>query len=609
MVVPVQKLALQRPVERNMFSDIALHWASECILALAQRGLISGYPNGAFRPDGVVTRAEFAALMPKLFSQISDRQAPAVFHDIPAEHWASEAIAWVSGRGLFSGYEDSRFRPGQTISRVQVITVLTVGIEAAQGVDAIATQTPDLTAQSFSDADQIPAYAREAVASALDRKLLEPLSEPRPLRPNQAITRGEVAALLCRLLSVPAKDLIRSYPQLEQAQNRQATFQSLHQQEAGFNAEKLAFLDRGIRRSPFQAKIPEYTLHLKSDPQASAAVATPLAKSVAYPAPGDLLFPTEGALDFLSSDILSGCVCLSTLDKGELQTRWLGKDALSDRQLWSATKFVPLLNVIARANAAAPAVEIDRCQVRAVGTQQGYSFDELATGIVTYDNRIATSNSLAAMFKHFETPARLEEWTQQLTGNGQLSFQGRYGEAPFIEFPQLWDPKTQQVLLQAAGEKHKGQNLVSTYDLTRLLTMSGWHWQIPQSAAIPGIQGHSLTSFIQAMGADTARYVDVALETLGLTEYVRSPVIISKSGFGRSDQRDRTELTYSALVQFSLPRQGAPDPTATHQQYSLGFTLIAAKATGDANQEARYVDALMAAEVTEILRRTITKQL
>ncbi|MGI8933974.1 MAG: hypothetical protein ACR2FS_07860, partial [Phormidesmis sp.] len=120
---------------------------------------------------------------------------------------------------------------------------------------------------------------------------------------------------------------------------------------------------------------------------------------------------------------------------------------------------------------------------------------------------------------------------------------------------------------------------------------------------------HSLSSFIQAMGADTARYVDVALDTLGLTGYVRSPVIISKSGFGRSDQRDRTELTYSALVQFSLPRQGAPDPTATHQQYSLSFTLIAAKATGDANQEARYVDALMAAEVTEILRRTITNQL
>ncbi len=592
-----------------MFSDIALHWASECILALAQRGLISGYPNGAFRPDGVVTRAEFAALMPKLFSQISERQAPAVFRDVPAEHWASEAIAWASGRALFSGYEDSSFRPGQTISRVQVITVLTVGIEAAQGVDAIAAQIPDLTAQAFSDIDQIPAYAREAVASALDRKLLEPLSEPRPLRPNQAITRGEVAALLCRLLSVPSKELIRSYPELEQAQNRQATFQSLHRQEAGFNAEKLAFLDRGIQRSPFRNKLSQYAPQLQSVPQLSAAVATPLTKPVAYPSRGDLLFPTEGALDFLSSDILSACVCLSTLQKGELQTRWLGKDALSDRQLWSATKFVPLLNVTARANTAAPAVEIDRCQVRAVGTQNGYSFDDLAKGIVTYDNRIATSNSLVAMFKHFETPARLEEWTRQLTGNGQLSFQGRYGEAPFIEFPQLWDPKTRQVLLQAAGEKHQGQNLVSTYDLTRLLTMAGWHWHLPQSAVIPGIQGHSLSSFIQAMGADTARYVDVALDTLGLTGYVRSPVIISKSGFGRSDQRDRTELTYSALVQFSLPRQGAPDPTATHQQYSLSFTLIAAKATGDANQEARYVDALMAAEVTEILRRTITNQL
>jgi hypothetical protein len=139
--------------------------------------------------------------------------------------------------------------------------------------------------------------------------------------------------------------------------------------------------------------------------------------------------------------------------------------------------------------------------------------------------------------------------------------------------------------------------------------MVAWHYQLSNQADLPAAMGHSLKPFIRTMGNDTARYVDAALDTLGLRPYLQSPVIISKSGFGRSDQRDRTELTYCALVQFSLPRQGAPDPTAPYQQYSLSFTLIVTKQTGDGNEEARYVDARMTAEVTEILRRMVTNTL
>ena len=312
-----------------------------------------------------------------------------------------------------------------------------------------------------------------------------------------------------------------------------------------------------------------------------------------------------GGLDFLSPNILSGCMCLSTIEAGELKARWLGRDAFINRQMWSSTKFIPLLNLIDRANGLAPTVDIDQCRVRRVGAQGGYPFNELAAGIMSYDNRISTSNSLAAMFKHFNTPSGLEKWTRQMTGSGQLSFQGRYGEVPFIQVPELWDSVKKRVLLKSPGEAHRGQNLVSTYDLTRLLSMAGWHWRLPRRAILPDVQGHSVESVLRAMGVDTARYVEVALETLGLVREVKDPVILSKSGFGRSDQRDRTELTYSALVQFSLPRVGATDPSASYQQYSFAFTLIAAEATGDGNQEARFVDALMAADVTELIRRVV----
>ena len=593
-----------------MFSDTAQHWADPCIQALAGRTLISGYPNGTFRPLGVVTRAEFAALMPKVFPQLSVRQPAIAFSDVPAQHWASQAVEWVSARALFSGYGDGRFRPGQTLSRVQAVVVLVAGLERAEGVDATTAQSFDPVANHFSDAAQIPPYARAAVAAALARQLLERLSEPRPLQPNQAITRGEVAALLCRALAILPSELARQYPRLEAAKDRSAVQQQYLKQEAGLDAQKLAFLDRGIARSPYQSALSQYPRRLRSP----AGIQPTLKKSAPYPAIGSDFFVNETGLEFLSPDILSGCVCLSSVQKGQLQARWLGRDALEDRQMWSATKFIPLLNVAAQANSVAPLIPVDRYRIRALGSSsKGYPFSDLAAGILTYDNRIATSNSLAVMFKHFETPARLEAWTQRLTGSQTLSFQGRYGEAPFIELPELWNPQTQQGVLKAAGEKHAGQNLLSTYDLTRLLSMAAWYWQLPSPAKIPGIQGHSLDRIIQIMGLDIARYVDVALETLGLTEWTQQPVVLSKSGFGRSDQRDRTELTYSALVQLSLPRQlsgePAPDPTASHQQYALCFTLIAAKGMGDADQEARDVDALMAAEVTEIIRRAVTHTL
>ncbi|MEL6554679.1 MAG: S-layer homology domain-containing protein [Cyanobacteria bacterium J06621_11] len=602
-----------------MFSDIAQHWASECIVALAQRQVIQGYPNGTFRPNAVVSRAEFAALMQRVFPDVPIRKSQVVFTDVFAEFWASDAIVWAAERGLFSGYSDNRFLPNQTISRVQALVVLVAGLSATQSSEAVSAPEASMAAQglakkieqTFSDAAEIPAYARDAIGNAIASGLLVSLPEPRALLPGQSITRGEVAALLCRALAIPATELAREYPGL--AQDKRSLFKRFLGQESGFNAEKLAFLDRTIVRSPYRKDIKSAAIRLQQSDPLARAVPLTLESAADYPSRGSRPMMDASGLDFLSSEILSGCVCLSTTEGGRLKTKWLGREAFVNQQMWSSTKFIPLLNLVDRVNGIAPTTDLDQCLVRRAGGQGGFPFNSLAAGIMSYDNRIATSNSLAAMFKHFNTPAGLEKWTQQLTGNQQLSFQGRYGEVPFIQYPELWDRKSNRVLLKSPRQDHRGQNLVSTYDLTRLITMAGWHWQLPRQSIIPNVQTHSLESVLRAMGVDTARYVDVALEALGLSGWVRSPVILSKSGFGRSDLRDRTELTYCALVQFSLPRinaaDGATDPTASHQQYSFGLTLIAAQRTGDANQESRFVDALMATEVTEIIRRIVNGQL
>ena len=601
-----------------MFSDVTHHWARGCIVALAKRGIISGYPNHTFRPFAVVSRAEFAALMRRGFPELPRKQSARPIPDVLPQYWANEAIAWTSERGLFNEDKSGRFLPRQTISRVQALVVLMSACSAGQasqtnpsGKEQTVHQAQRLIEQTFTDAAAVPSYGIDAVEQAIAANLFESLLEPRAFLPYQSITRGEVAALLCRALTIPVVELAEAFLTPALARDSKELFQQLIRQEAQFNAEKLAFLDRGIQSSPFRNHLSRAATYLRQSGAAeqTAVASSPLNNADVYPNRGDRPAIDETRLDFLAPNILSACICLSTLQAGQLRSRWLGREAFVNRQMWSATKFLPLLHTIARANSVEPDVPISNCSVRHAGSQSGFPFSMLANSVVSYDNRMATSNSLAAMFKRFTTPEDLEIWAQQMTGNSKLDFQGRYGEIPFIEFPELWHAKSKKVLIKSPRQAHNGQNLVSTYDLTRLITMVGWHWRLPQQAIVPDVQGHSLSSLIQAMSVDTARYIDVALETLSLTKVVRSPVIISKCGFGRSDQRDRTELTYCALAEFDFPRLGSCDFTASHQRYSIGMTLIAAQHTGDEDQEARVVDALMAAEVTEIIRRLILAKL
>jgi len=76
------------------FSDIgADYWAQPFIQALAARNIITGFPNGTFRPEHPVQRAEFAGMIQKAFSQNRVRQLEGTgFRDVPADYWAAAAI-------------------------------------------------------------------------------------------------------------------------------------------------------------------------------------------------------------------------------------------------------------------------------------------------------------------------------------------------------------------------------------------------------------------------------------------------------------------------------------------------------------------------------------
>ena len=105
----------------NTFNDVPKsHWAADYIGYMQQFGIITGYPDGSFRPDAPVARAEFAAIASR-FEKLTEGTKS--FTDVPAAYWAAKYINFAATRGWVNGYPDGTFRPKDPITRAEVAAV------------------------------------------------------------------------------------------------------------------------------------------------------------------------------------------------------------------------------------------------------------------------------------------------------------------------------------------------------------------------------------------------------------------------------------------------------------------------------------------------------
>ncbi|HEY9662943.1 MAG TPA: family 10 glycosylhydrolase, partial [Allocoleopsis sp.] len=179
------------------FSDIGTHWAKACIVALADRSLIGGYPDGSFRPDAPMTRAELATLMYRAFPTLPLVRPAVSFPDVPSSFWAYSMIQWSYERGLFSGYPDGTFRPNELITNLQALIVVVSALRLSP------PPTPDtLLRLYFTDATQIPTWAKSSIAAAIVADRVVNYPTVRQFRPNDTSSRGQISALLCRSLQI-----------------------------------------------------------------------------------------------------------------------------------------------------------------------------------------------------------------------------------------------------------------------------------------------------------------------------------------------------------------------------------------------------------------------
>lgn len=105
------------------FNDASNAWYSQAINYITAKGLISGYNDGSFRPDTNITRAEFAQMISGFISAGYPGSASANLKDIKG-HWAQDAIDKVFGKKVVQGYPDGSFKPDNELTRAEAVTIL-----------------------------------------------------------------------------------------------------------------------------------------------------------------------------------------------------------------------------------------------------------------------------------------------------------------------------------------------------------------------------------------------------------------------------------------------------------------------------------------------------
>ncbi|MCX5977273.1 MAG: S-layer homology domain-containing protein, partial [Coprothermobacterota bacterium] len=108
------------------FSDITGNWAKLSILSLVDKQIINGFPDKTFRPNDSLTRAQVAKMIALWRNLPLKNPAFSTFSDLPRDHWAYQYVEGVVASGVINGFPDGTFRPQEAVTKAQLIKLLTV---------------------------------------------------------------------------------------------------------------------------------------------------------------------------------------------------------------------------------------------------------------------------------------------------------------------------------------------------------------------------------------------------------------------------------------------------------------------------------------------------
>lgn len=169
-------------------SDIAGHWAESVITQWQNKGLIQGYEDGTFKPGNTITRAEFVTLMNNAKGFWSEGSIN--FSDVKNGSWFYSAVARAVAAGYVKGYSDGSFKPNNTITRAEAAVMI---------ANTAKLSANEAGAYCFTDIGSIPAWARGSVGAVVAAGYMTGYPDG-SFYANASISRAEAVSSLDRML-------------------------------------------------------------------------------------------------------------------------------------------------------------------------------------------------------------------------------------------------------------------------------------------------------------------------------------------------------------------------------------------------------------------------
>ncbi|WNS46812.1 CBM35 domain-containing protein [Paenibacillus sp. MMS20-IR301] len=177
----------------KQFSDVpAAHWAFDALRALSAKHLIKGISEQAYQPGRNITRAEFVQLIAGALQLSGSGQT--AFADVPAEAWYAGAVSGMVEAGLITGRSSGSFQPAAPISREEMTVILMRAYRLQQGSAPEAPASLDM-----KDASDISSWAAEDVAAAAALGFVNGRADG-SFAPQASATRAEAAQILMNYL-------------------------------------------------------------------------------------------------------------------------------------------------------------------------------------------------------------------------------------------------------------------------------------------------------------------------------------------------------------------------------------------------------------------------
>ncbi|MER2107558.1 MAG: S-layer homology domain-containing protein [Solibacillus sp.] len=172
--------------DNTKFKDVAGHWAEKQIMFLAEKGWISGYSDGTFKPNNFLIRAQAATIINNFLALIPTNERIS-FSDVDKGFWALEPISLVAQHKIMNGIGDGRFSPNTILTRAQM----------AQIFAGFYSQSANNRMNSFKDVDK-NFWAYIAIETMKQEGVMVGYSDSR-FGPNDFTTRAQMAAIIYQL--------------------------------------------------------------------------------------------------------------------------------------------------------------------------------------------------------------------------------------------------------------------------------------------------------------------------------------------------------------------------------------------------------------------------